>query len=45
MYPPPKILVEGSVRMFKAYNMNQLALPPDLEVALQNKGIAFHVHQ
>ena len=31
--------------MFKDYNMNQLALPLDLEVKLQNNDITFHVHQ
>ena len=31
--------------MFKDYNMNQLILPLDLEVKLQNNDIAFHVHQ
>ena len=31
--------------MFKDYNMNQLVLPLDLEVKLQNNDIAFHVHQ
>ena len=30
--------------MFKDYNMNQLVLPLDLEVKLQNNDIAFHVH-
>ncbi|PAD66061.1 IS5/IS1182 family transposase [Bacillus sp. 7586-K] len=30
--------------MFKNYNMNQLVLPVDLEVKLQNNDIAFHVH-
>ena len=30
--------------MFKDYNMNQLILPLDLEVKLQNNDIAFHVH-
>lgn len=31
--------------MFKDYNMNQLTLPLDLEVKLQNNDIAFHIHQ
>ena len=31
--------------MFKDYNMNQLVLPLDLEVKIQNNDIAFHVHQ
>lgn len=30
--------------MFKNYTMNQLVLPLDLEVKLQNNDIAFHVH-
>nr|WP_304218233.1 IS1182 family transposase [Fredinandcohnia onubensis] len=30
--------------MFKDYNMNQLILPLDLEVKLQENDIAFHVH-
>jgi transposase len=30
--------------MFKNYNMNQVVLPLDLEVKLQNNDIAFHVH-
>ncbi|RTQ93816.1 transposase, partial [Lysinibacillus telephonicus] len=30
--------------MFKNYNMNQIILPLDLEVKLQNNDIAFHVH-
>lgn len=30
--------------MFKNYNMNQLVLPLDLEVTLQNHDIAFHIH-
>ncbi|OIJ17225.1 hypothetical protein BKP37_01465 [Anaerobacillus alkalilacustris] len=30
--------------MFKNYNMNQLVLPLDLEVKLQNNDIAFHIH-
>ncbi|MEK3888703.1 IS1182 family transposase [Bacillus sp. FSL K6-3431] len=30
--------------MFKNYNMNQLVLPLDLEVNLQNNDIAFHIH-
>ncbi|NRG46792.1 IS1182 family transposase [Bacillus sp. CRN 9] len=30
--------------MFKDYNMNQLVLPLDLEVRLENSDIAFHVH-
>jgi transposase len=30
--------------MFKDYNMNQLILPLDLEVKLQNNDIAFHIH-
>ncbi|WP_230203630.1 IS1182 family transposase [Bacillus massiliigorillae] len=30
--------------MFKDYNMNQVILPLDLEVKLQNNDIAFHVH-
>lgn len=30
--------------MFKDYNMNQIILPLDLEVKLQNNDIAFHVH-
>lgn len=30
--------------MFKDYNMNQLVLPLDLEVKLQENDIAFHVH-
>ncbi|MFL0505840.1 hypothetical protein ACH0B5_08840, partial [Ureibacillus sp. 179-F W5.1 NHS] len=30
--------------MFKDYNMNQLVLPLDLEVKLQNNDIAFHIH-
>jgi transposase len=30
--------------MFKDYNMNQIVLPLDLEVKLQNNDIAFHVH-
>ena len=31
--------------MFKDYNMNQLVLPLDLEIKLQQNDIAFHVHQ
>jgi len=30
--------------MFKDYSMNQLVLPLDLEVKLQEKDIAFHIH-
>lgn len=30
--------------MFKNYNMNQIVLPLDLEIKLQNNDIAFHVH-
>jgi len=30
--------------MFKDYNMNQIILPLDLEVKLQNNDIAFHIH-
>ncbi|MEK4285623.1 IS1182 family transposase [Ureibacillus sp. FSL K6-0165] len=30
--------------MFKYYNMNQLVLPLDLEVKLQENDIAFHIH-
>ncbi|MBT2757815.1 IS1182 family transposase [Mesobacillus foraminis] len=30
--------------MFKDYNMNQLILPLDLEVKLQENDIAFHIH-
>lgn len=30
--------------MFKDYNMNQLVLPLDLEIKLQQNDIAFHVH-
>ncbi|MFO1441675.1 IS1182 family transposase, partial [Bacillus sp. Bva_UNVM-123] len=30
--------------MFKHYNMNQIVLPLDLEVKLQNNDIALHVH-
>ena len=30
--------------MFKDYNMNQLVLPLDLEVKLQNNDIAFSIH-
>ncbi|MEK4749112.1 IS1182 family transposase [Niallia sp. FSL W8-0177] len=30
--------------MFKDYTMNQIVLPLDLEVKLQNNDIAFHVH-
>ena len=30
--------------MFKDYNMNQLVLPLDLEVKLQENDIAFHIH-
>lgn len=30
--------------MFKDYNMNQLTLPLDLEVKLQNNDIALHIH-
>lgn len=30
--------------MFKDYNMNQLILPLNLEVKLQNNDIAFHIH-
>src|SRR5690554_5555498 len=43
-YLTPKILVRGSVLMFKNYNMNQLVLPLDLEVKLQENDIAFHIH-
>ena len=43
-YLTPKILIERSVLMFKDYNMNQLVLPLDLEVKLQQNDIAFHVH-
>lgn len=31
--------------MFKDYNMNQLVLPLDLEIKLQENDIAFHIHQ
>ena len=31
--------------MFKDYNMNQLVLPLDLEIKLQQNDIAYHVHQ
>ena len=41
---PHKIQTERSVLMFKNYNMNQLVLPLDLEVKLQNNDIAFHIH-
>ena len=30
--------------MFKNYNMNQLILPLDLEMKLQENDIAFHIH-
>src|SRR5699024_7023733 len=30
--------------MYKEYNMNQIILPPDLEVKLQENDIAFHIH-
>jgi transposase len=30
--------------MFKDYNMNQLMLPLDLEIKLQENDIAFHIH-
>ncbi len=30
--------------MFKDYTMNQIVLPLDLEVKLQNNDIAYHVH-
>ncbi|MER2007849.1 MAG: transposase, partial [Psychrobacillus sp.] len=30
--------------MFKDYNMNQVVLPLDLEVKLQENDIAFHIH-
>ncbi|WP_342580655.1 IS1182 family transposase [Ureibacillus sp. FSL W7-1570] len=30
--------------MFKYYNMNQLVLPLDLEIKLQENDIAFHIH-
>ncbi len=30
--------------MFKDYTMNQLVLPIDLEVSLQENDIAFHIH-
>ena len=30
--------------MFKDYNMNQLVLPLDLEIKLQENDIAFHIH-
>src|SRR5690554_490579 len=43
-YLTPKISVEGSVLMFKDYNMNQLILPLDLEIKLQENDIAFHIH-
>ena len=35
-YLTPKILIKGSALMFKDYNMNQLVLPLDLEIKLQN---------
>jgi len=41
---PHKIQTERSVLMFKDYIMNQVVLPLDLEVKLQNNDIAFHVH-
>ncbi len=31
--------------MFKDYNINQLVLPLDLEIKLQQNDITFHVHQ
>jgi len=31
--------------VFKGYNMNQLVLPLELELKLQQNDIAFHVHQ
>ena len=30
--------------MFKYYNMNQLVLPINLEVKLQENDIAYHIH-
>ena len=30
--------------MYKEYNMNQIILPLDLEVKLQENDIAFHIH-
>lgn len=43
-YITTKLYTERSVLMFKGYNMNQLTLPLDLEVKLQNNDIAFHIH-
>lgn len=34
----------GGILMFKDYNMNQLILPLDLEIKLQENDIAFAVH-
>lgn len=41
---PLQNFTERSVLMFKDYSMNQLVLPLDLEVKLQNNDIAFHIH-
>ena len=41
---PQQILSEEGVPMFKKYTMNQIVLPLDLEVKLQDNDIAFHVH-
>lgn len=35
---------ESGILMYKDYNMNQLILPLDLEVNLQENDIAFHIH-
>ena len=45
MYTTTKICTERSVLMFKDYNMNQLILPLDLAVKLQENDIAFSIHQ
>ncbi len=37
-------ILERSLFMFKYYNMNQLVLPIDLEVILQENDIAYHIH-
>lgn len=40
---PQQILSEEGVPMFKKYTMNQIVLPLDLEVKLQDNDIVFHV--
>lgn len=44
-YPTTKFQTKEVSFMFKNYNMNQLILPLDLEMKLQENDIAFHIHR